>query len=70
MIREIKEENIKMLSLRKEEGSVQIIIVLYITFIATYNFVGNSNTTQCAPALGPNCLIKRVCQILRGYKLE
>lgn len=49
---------------------MQIIIVLYITFIATFNSVGNSNITQSAPALGPNCLLKCLCQILRGCKLE
>lgn len=49
---------------------MQVIIVLYIMLIATYSLVGNSNITQFALALGPNCLLKCMCQILRGCKLE
>lgn len=49
---------------------MQVVIVLYIIFIATYSLVGNSNITQSALALGPNWLLKCMCQILIGCKLE
>lgn len=49
---------------------MQVIIVLYVIFIASYSLVGNSNITQSALALGPNCLLKCLCQILIGCKLE
>lgn len=70
MLREIKEENVKIFFFKKGEGSVQVVILLYIIFIATYSLVENSNTTQSAFALGPNCLLKCICQILIGCKLE